>query len=81
MIECQRTVQIFPMTDTCSINLEDLVAQKKYLVNLEIQACYEGPSCQIIESVLLSTKIPQPFCDWTTGLQGLCIAYHVLQTI
>ena len=81
MIEYQRAVKIFPMTDTCSMNLEDLVAQKKYLGTLEIQACYEGSSCDISENVLLSTKIPQPVCDWTTGLQGLCIAYPVLQTI
>ncbi|XP_056006426.1 uncharacterized protein LOC130050400 [Ostrea edulis] len=52
------------------MNLEDLVVQRKYVADLQIQVCYEAATCTISENVLVDTKITQSVCDWTTGLQG-----------
>lgn len=58
------------------MNLEDLVVQRKYVADLQIQVCYEAATCTISENVLVDTKITQSVCDWTTGLQGNVFLCH-----
>lgn len=47
--------------------IDDLVSERKFSVNLNLQICFESNKpCDIDIQVFTNTKLPKKPCDWTT---------------
>ena len=48
-------------------SIEDLSSEQKFLVNLNLQICFESTKeCMVDIPVFTHTKLPKKLCDWTT---------------
>lgn len=65
--------------------IDDLVTERKFLVNLNLQICFESNKpCDVDIPVFTNTKLPKKPCDWTTDfiddgkfLLEFCLVFYL----
>lgn len=58
---------IFKIHFYIRFTIDDLSSERKFLVNLNLQICFESAkTCMVDIPIFTNTKLPKKPCDWTT---------------